>query len=172
MKHSHSFLKYYKKHFLFLFAEGTYHGVYLYVESSAPALSNDNAKLRSPWLNPVSGGQYLKFFYYMYGSTMGELMVHIELEGKTSYILFYEKGDKGMGWKGATKDIDTDVRYRVCTILYKGTSSIFLILPACSDHVKDLRHRTECSQSSLETPKENPINVRRPPSSSHIFLLL
>ena len=50
----------------------------------------------------------------MYGSTMGELMVHIELEGKTSYILFYEKGDKGMGWKGATKDIDTDVRYRVC----------------------------------------------------------
>jgi len=50
----------------------------------------------------------------MYGETMGELMVQIELEGKTSYLLFYEDGDQGIGWKGATKNIDSDVRYRVC----------------------------------------------------------
>ena len=58
----------------------------------------------------------------------------------------------------------------------KGTSSIFLIFRACSDHVKDLRHRTDCSLSSLETPKENPINVRRPPLAPlkvpPIFLVL
>ena len=88
-------------------------GYYLYVESSAPALANYNAKLRSPWLNPVSGGQCLKFFYFMYGRTMGKLKVHIEQEGKTSYLLFYEEGDKGIGWKYASKTIDTDVRYRV-----------------------------------------------------------
>ena len=41
-------------------------------------------------------------------------MVQIELEGKTSYLLFYENGDKGIGWKRATKNIDADVRYRVC----------------------------------------------------------
>ena len=45
---------------------------------------------------------------------MGELMVQIELEGKASYLLFYESGDKGIGWKSATKNIDADVRYRVC----------------------------------------------------------
>lgn len=92
---------------------GTSRGVYLYVESSAPAQSNDNAKLISPWLNPVSGGQCLKFYYNMYGSTTGELMVRIEPEGKKSYLLFYEKGNKGMGWKGVTKDIEAGVRYRL-----------------------------------------------------------
>ncbi|KAL9961562.1 hypothetical protein ACROYT_G030522 [Oculina patagonica] len=91
-----------------------YNGSYLYVESSAPALANDNAKLRtSTWLNPVSGGQCLKFFYFMYGKTTGELKVHFEPEGKTSYLIFYEKGDKGIGWKRASKTIDTDVRYRL-----------------------------------------------------------
>jgi len=89
----------------------------LYVESSAPASANDNAKLRSQWLNPDPDGQCLKFFYSMYGSTIGALMVQIELEGKTSYLLFYENGDKGIGWKGATKTIDADVRYRVCLCL-------------------------------------------------------
>jgi len=92
---------------------GNSQGYYLYVESSAPASANNNAKLRSPWLNPDPDGQCLKFFYSMYGGTMGELMVQIELEGKTSYLLFYENGDKGIGWKGATKNIDADVRYKL-----------------------------------------------------------
>lgn len=105
--------------------EGNSQGYYLYVESSAPASANNNAKLRSPWLNPDPDGQCLKFFYSMYGGTMGELMVQIELEGKTSYLLFYENGDKGIGWKGATKNIDADVRYRVCTyISTEGTMKI------------------------------------------------
>ena len=102
--------------------EGNSQGYYLYVESSAPASANNNAKLRSPWLNPDPDGQCLKFFYSMYGRTMGELMVQIELEGKTSYLLFYEDGDKGIGWKGATKNIDADVRYRVCICLNKETT--------------------------------------------------
>lgn len=98
----------------YFLTEGNINGYYLYVESSAPAQAKNNAKLRSPWLNPDPDGQCLKFFYSMYGNFMGELMVEIELEGKTSYLLFYEKGDKGIGWKGATKNIDADVRYMVC----------------------------------------------------------
>ena len=74
----------------YFLTEGNSQGYYLYVESSAPTSANNNAKLRSPWLNPVPDGQCLKFFYSMYGGTMGELMVQIELEGQTSYLLFYE----------------------------------------------------------------------------------
>lgn len=112
----------------YFLTEGNSQGYYLYVESSAPASANNNAKLRSPWLNPVPDGQCLKFFYSMYGGTMGELMVQIELEGKTSYLLFYENGDKGIGWTKATKNIDADVRYRVCTyISTEGTMKIKVI---------------------------------------------
>ena len=76
----------------------------------------------------MSGGQCLKFYYNMYGSTTGELMVRIEPEGKKSHLLFYEKGNKGMGWKGVTKDIEAGVRYRVSCVLYKGICSLFLII--------------------------------------------
>ena len=83
------------------------------MESSYPAQAKDNALLRSPWLNPISGGQCLKFCYTMYGNTMGQLKVHIEKEGVAKYLIFYESGDKGVGWKGFEKDIDTNLRYRV-----------------------------------------------------------
>lgn len=98
-----------------LFNVGTSDGYYLYVESSTPAQANDNALLRSQWMDPVYGGQCLKFYYTMYGSTMGELRVHIELEGVATYLLFRESGNKGIGWKNVNKNIDTSVRYRVCT---------------------------------------------------------
>lgn len=49
----------------------------------------------------------------MYGNTMGQLKVRIEKEGVAEYLIFYESGNKGVGWKGFAKDIDTNVRYRV-----------------------------------------------------------
>ena len=84
------------------------------MESSYPAQANDNALLISPWMNPVSGGQCLKFYYSMYGGTIGELKVRLELAGGTSYLLFYENGNQGMGWNSFAKDIDTSAQYRVC----------------------------------------------------------
>ena len=156
------YIKYYQS--FYFHWKGTSRGVYLYVESSAPAQSNDNAKLISPWLNPVSGGQCLKFYYNMYGSTTGELMVRIEPEGKKSYLLFYEKGNKGMGWKGVTKDIEAGVRYRVSCVLYKGICSLFLIISfrAWSDHVANptiiwIASGTTSSEASWEKRKATPI---------------
>ena len=41
---------------------------------------------------------------------MGDLRVHFETKGGTSYLIFYEKGDKGVGWIDATGNIDATVR--------------------------------------------------------------
>jgi len=49
----------------------------------------------------------------MYGNTVGELRVIIELEGGMTYTIFQETGDKGIGWKSAVRDIDYNVKYRV-----------------------------------------------------------
>ena len=47
-------------------------GYYLYVESSGTT-PGQTAELVSPWLSGRPSGRYLKFYYFMYGKTMGSL---------------------------------------------------------------------------------------------------
>lgn len=89
-------------------------GYYLYVESSGTS-GGQRADLVSPWITAKSGGQCLKFYYTMNGKTMGSLEIKLELSNGNNWLIFYKKGDQGMGWKKGTGYIDVPLGlwYRV-----------------------------------------------------------
>ena len=64
----------------------------MYIETSSPRRLGDNAKLNSPLLS-FSGYMCLRFFYHMYGSTIGRLNVMID--GRR---VFSASGNKGNKW--------------------------------------------------------------------------
>ena len=89
-------------------------GLYLYVESSGTT-AGQTADLVSPWIAAKSGGQCLKFYYTMYGKTMGSLAIKMELSNGKSWFIFVKSGNQGMDWKKGTGNIDAPlgVSYRV-----------------------------------------------------------
>lgn len=89
-------------------------GYYLYVESSGTS-GGQRADLVSPWIAAKSGGQCLKFYYTMYGKTMGSLTIKLELSNGNNWLIFYKNGDQDMGWKKGTGYIDVPLGlwYRV-----------------------------------------------------------
>ena len=65
----------------------------MYIETSSPRISGDNAKL--VFKGSGSGEFCLKFFYHMYGSSMGTLNV---FSGNRK--IFTKSGDQGNKWDG------------------------------------------------------------------------
>ena len=49
-------------------------GYYIYIETSRPRKMGDTARLTSPWLR---GPHCMMFYYHMYGSSMGCVVVYI-----------------------------------------------------------------------------------------------
>ena len=91
-------------------------GYYLYMESSAPAQPGSQAVLQSPqWLRAPKGGQCMKFFYTMYGKTMGSLIVKLQEFGKRAKNIFVKNGNQGVHWIGAkvSLDIPEGTKYQV-----------------------------------------------------------
>ena len=64
----------------------------MYIETSSPRKLGDNAKLNSPLLS-FSEYMCLKFFYHMYGATIGKLNVMID-----GSRVFSASGNKGNKW--------------------------------------------------------------------------
>ena len=64
----------------------------MYIETSSPRVQGDNAKLDSPPYR-FSGNMCLKFYYHMYGATIGRL--NVSINGKT---VFSESDNKGNKW--------------------------------------------------------------------------
>ena len=64
----------------------------MYLETSSPRVLGDNAKLNSPLLI-FGGNMCLRFFYHMYGSTIGRL--NVTINGQT---VFSASGNKGNRW--------------------------------------------------------------------------
>ena len=96
-------------------------GYYLYVESSFRR-AGEKAVLVSQWMSVQNGGQCFKFFYTMYGKTMGTLAIRVELSDGRNWFIFYKKGNQGMKWiKGIGNiDLPLGLRYRV-RLGYQGT---------------------------------------------------
>ena len=106
-------------------------GYYLYMESSQTT-SGQRAELVSPWMASRQGGQCFKFYYNMYGSTIGSLAVKLDISNGKSWYIFYKSGNQGYGWKKGTGAIDLEqgLQYKV-TIktgsLYKAIAGIWLV---------------------------------------------
>ena len=71
----------------------------MYIETSSPRVQGDVAKLTSPMLK-FSGNMCLKFFYHMYGETIGKLDVTIN--GRS---VFSRMGNQGNKWIEASKNL-------------------------------------------------------------------
>lgn len=77
------------------------------MESSAPAQPGSRAILESPrWLTAPKGGQCMKFFYTMYGKTMGSLLVTLQQRWGKAATIFFRSGDQGVHWIGAKVSLD------------------------------------------------------------------
>ena len=94
-------------------------GYYLYAESSWPRKAGQKADLISPWMKRKPEGQCLKFYYTMYGRTMGSLDVKLELNDGRAWLIFLKEGDQGKEWKKGQGNIDIPARlsYRVNTCI-------------------------------------------------------
>jgi len=66
-------------------------GYYAYIEASGPRNPGDNAKISRDVT--LSGESCLRFYYHMYGSSMGTLKVQL-----SNQVIFDESGDKGNMW--------------------------------------------------------------------------
>lgn len=83
-------------------------GFYLYMESSRTR-PGQRADLVSPWTPARRGGQCLKFYYTMYGGTMGSLAIKLELSNGKNWFIFYKNGNQGKGWKKGMGNIDVSM---------------------------------------------------------------
>lgn len=75
-------------------------------EASNRAAAGSRAVLVSTWLTAPRGGQCMKFFYTMYGKTMGSLAVVLQEQGSQATTIFSKKGDQGIYWIGAEVTLD------------------------------------------------------------------
>lgn len=93
-------------------------GFYLYVESSLTR-PGQRAELVSPWTPARRGGQCLKFYYTMYGNTMGSLAIKLQLSNGKNWLIFYKHGNQGKGWKKGMGNINVPLgsSYKVRTVV-------------------------------------------------------
>lgn len=82
-------------------------GYYMYIETSFPRQPGDYAKLNSPKLQ-FSGSTCLKFYYHMYGASMGTLTVNVN-----GNSVFNASGNKGNRWWNASIDVNLSGKFAV-----------------------------------------------------------
>ena len=80
-------------------------GAYVFIETSSPAKSNDNALLISPSYQPGKD-RCVTFWYHMYGAGTGTLNVIVKSpNNKKSAVLWTMSNNKGDKWLSATVPI-------------------------------------------------------------------
>ncbi|CAI9726789.1 and LDL-receptor class A domain-containing 1-like isoform X2 [Octopus vulgaris] len=72
-------------------------GYYLYIETSAPRIGGDVARIMSPVLPPVTGGYCFEMAYFMFGSHVSMLTVSLRNHNRET-ILWIRSGNIGPYW--------------------------------------------------------------------------
>ncbi|XP_057302866.1 MAM and LDL-receptor class A domain-containing protein 1-like, partial [Hydractinia symbiolongicarpus] len=73
-------------------------GKYIYLEASGVRRKGDDAIISTPFMQFSNQPQCLEFFYHMYGSQMGNLVVFLEDKNGKRETLFQVVGNKGNKW--------------------------------------------------------------------------
>lgn len=77
-------------------------GFYLYIETSAPRLASDVARIYSPFISGSNQAPCLVFYYHMFGEHVAYLKVLVEpIEGRKQYI-WKTFGNQGDVWHKIT----------------------------------------------------------------------
>ncbi|XP_066300036.1 MAM and LDL-receptor class A domain-containing protein 1-like [Branchiostoma lanceolatum] len=101
---------------------GTGQGTYMFLETSSPRQPGDRAKLVSEVFPATSSnGQCLRFWYHMYGSSIGTLTVWVTVGGNYRSI-WQLSGDKGNNWNNGQVNIRSSDSYRVVFEGVRGNS--------------------------------------------------
>ncbi|XP_077978860.1 MAM and LDL-receptor class A domain-containing protein 1-like [Glandiceps talaboti] len=94
---------------------GTSTGIYLYIETSQPRVSGDNAMLYTAtypyYIN--STGTCVQFWYHMYGSSIGDLNVYSKVNNQMSNVLWNRNGDFGDRWNLGLVSVATTDNYQI-----------------------------------------------------------
>ncbi|XP_067137066.1 uncharacterized protein [Centruroides vittatus] len=80
-------------------------GYYMYIEASSPRKINDTARLFSPVYSPNLSSSCFTFWYHMYGTTIGSLLVYVKTETDnlpSLHPVWQKNGDQGNVWLKAT----------------------------------------------------------------------
>ena len=96
--------------------------------SSQPA--GRRAILESVELTAPKGGQCMKFFYTMYGKSIGSLTVMLQQGRNGPTTVFQKKGQQGIDWIGAkiNLDIPEGTRYKVSRIELKNSVELVVLI--------------------------------------------
>ena len=92
---------------------GTDQGVYLYVESSAPAANGDKAILISPYIDPPALKSCFSVFYFMYGEDVNEFNVYTNDSFSNVKKLYSIKGNQGFKWSQLQLEITSDIEFKI-----------------------------------------------------------
>ncbi|XP_077478192.1 MAM domain-containing protein 2-like [Stigmatopora argus] len=93
-------------------------GYYVYMEASPPMLPGQSIRLVS---RPLRGSQCLRFYYQMYGSSTGQLSVHIQKD-TGDLLLWQRRGVQGIAWLRATVDYQSESPYQIVFEATRGSS--------------------------------------------------
>jgi len=83
-------------------------GKYVYIETSSPRQSGDNAKLT--FKGSYSGDMCMTFYYHMYGQTINQLNIY-----NNNKKIFEKRGNQGNAWHKASVNLkgDSDVSHHL-----------------------------------------------------------
>ena len=87
-------------------------GHYVYIESSAPRVQGDKARIISKTY-PAADNMCLTFWYHMYGTFIGSLDVYASSYGNLGTAIWKEYGNKGNMWKMAQATVQTTSPFQV-----------------------------------------------------------
>lgn len=97
-------------------------GHYMYIETSAPRKQGDKARLLSEDFGPTTlGGRCVKFWYHMYGGTIGTLRILVKTgPGNQSETAIWELGGNfGNQWYSGQAPVTSGVMYQVTLLKRK-----------------------------------------------------
>ena len=89
----------------------------MFIETSSPRKPSDKARLESEEFQPTgSSGRCLKFWYHMYGSSIGTLNIWISSNG-TSGQIWSLSGDQKNMWRFGQAPVSSKGVYQVSNVL-------------------------------------------------------
>ena len=89
----------------------------MFIETSSPRRPNDKARLESEEFQPTgSSGRCLKFWYHMYGSSIGSLNVWLNSNGSSGMIWSLSGGQQNQ-WRYGQAPVSSSNVYQVSTFI-------------------------------------------------------
>jgi hypothetical protein len=89
----------------------------MYAPLELPQQSGDKAIIYSKPFAGTQKGYCLRFWYYVYWSTVGSLAIRIRSNGNYGDAIWMKKGNQGEMWRYGSVLVQADIEFEVWKIL-------------------------------------------------------